>query len=214
MVMTYKVVSATPSPFARKVRIALFEKGLQFELITEVPWHSATITPKFNPLEKLPILILDDGSSVYESSFIIQYLELRHPEPPLIPHDIDQNIAARRLEVLCDGVCDAIVLILLERMRSASSQSAEWIDRQRRKIDGGVRALAELVGNATYSVGDRFSLGDIAVGTALGYASLRFAEFDWKDAYPSLARFSERIEDRASFKETVPVIQNISEKVV
>jgi glutathione S-transferase len=106
----FKLISATPSPYTRKVRIALLEKGLPFELITEVPWDSTTSTPRYNPLEKLPILILEDGSSVYESSFILQYLEWKHPETPLLPGDVDGAVAARRLEVLCDGVCDAVVL--------------------------------------------------------------------------------------------------------
>ncbi|MDE2283666.1 MAG: glutathione S-transferase N-terminal domain-containing protein [Hyphomicrobiales bacterium] len=60
-----RLISATPSPFARKVRIALHEKGLPFELLTEVPWDKSTSTPRYNPLEKLPILILEDGSTIY-----------------------------------------------------------------------------------------------------------------------------------------------------
>ena len=114
-----RLISATPSPYARKVRIALAEKGLPFELITEVPWDRTTSTPKYNPLEKLPVLILEDGSSVYESSFILQYLELKYPQPPLLPGNVDGVIAARRLEVLCDGICDAVVLSFFEKMRSA-----------------------------------------------------------------------------------------------
>lgn len=113
-----KLISATPSPYARKVRIALAEKGLAFELLTEVPWHGTTLTPRHNPLEKLPVLILEDGTSVYESSFILQWLELMHPDPPLLPDGIDGKLAARRLEVLCDGVCDALVLTFFERMLS------------------------------------------------------------------------------------------------
>ena len=110
-----KLISATPSPYARKVRIALAEKQIPFDLVTEVPWDKTTMTPKYNPLEKLPILILDDGSSVYESSYIMQWLELKHPETPLLPTDVDGKLAARRLEVLCDGVCDAFVLSFFER---------------------------------------------------------------------------------------------------
>ena len=72
----YKLISATTSPYARKVRIALAEKGIAFELLTEVPWDNTTSTPRYNPLEKLPILLLFYGSSIYESSYILQYLEL------------------------------------------------------------------------------------------------------------------------------------------
>ena len=71
----YRLISATPSPYARKVRIALAEKGIVFELITEVPWDSTTQTPRHNPLEKLPVLLLEGGGSVYESSYILEYLE-------------------------------------------------------------------------------------------------------------------------------------------
>jgi glutathione S-transferase len=209
-----KLISATPSPYARKVRIALAEKGLPFELMTEVPWDRTTSTPKYNPLEKLPVLILEDGSSVYESSFILQYLELKYPQPPLLSGDVDGVIAARRLEVLCDGICDAVVLSFFEQMRSAEGRSQHWLERQRRKIEGGVREMARLVGDRTFAVGDAFGLGDIAVGTALGYLLVRFPEFDWRSQYPDLAAFSARIEARPSFANTVPVRQMISDKVV
>jgi len=207
-----KLISATPSPFARKVRIALHEKGLPFELLTEVPWDKTTSTPKYNPLEMLPVLILEDGSSIYESSFILQYLEWTHPQPPLMPADIDGKIAARRLEVLCDGVCDAVVLTLFERMRA--DPSAEWLNRQRRKIEGGVREMARLIGNRPFAVAEQFSLGDIAVGTAVGYLNVRLSEFDWRGLYPNLAGFSARMEARPSFAMSVPVAQTISDKVV
>ena len=209
-----KLISATPSPYARKVRIALAEKGLPFELMTEVPWDRTTSTPKYNPLEKLPVLILEDGSSVYESSFILQYLELKYPQPPLLPRDVDGVIAARRLEVLCDGICDAVVLSFFEKMRPAEGRSQHWMDRQRRKIEGGVREMARLVGDRTFAVGDAFGLGDIAVGTALGYLLVRFPEFDWRSQYPGLAAFSARIEARPSFANTVPVRQVILDRVV
>ena len=209
----YTLISATPSPYARKVRIALIEKGLPFELQTEVPWDSTTTTPRHNPLEKLPVLLLPDGSSVYESSFILEYLELKHPEVPLLPADIDGRLAARRLEVLCDGVCDAVVLSLFEKMRDGGG-SPEWLARQRRKIDGGTAAMARLVDSREFAVGDRFGLGDIAVGTAVGYLSVRFAGLPWRDLHPGLARFADRLAQRPSFRATEPTVQSIRDKVV
>lgn len=209
----FKLISATPSPYARKVRIALAEKGLPFELLTEVPWDSTTSTPRFNPLEKLPILILPDGSSVYDSSYILQYLELKYPRVPLLPDDIDGKLAARKLEVLCDGVCDAVVLSLFEKMRSDGG-SPEWLARQLRKINGGVAEMAKIMGSRPWAVGERFSLGDIAVGTAVGYLSVRFPQMSWRTLYPNLATFSDRIEQRPSFKVTVPYAQTVTEKVM
>lgn len=209
----FKLISATPSPYARKVRIALAEKGLPFELITEVPWDSTTRTPAHNPLEKLPVLILADGSSVYESSYILEYLELKYPQVPLLPQNIDDRLAARKLEVLCDGVCDAVVLTLFERMR-AGGGSPEWIARQRRKIEGGVAEMAKMVGSRPFAVGNQFGLGDIAVGTAVGYLSVRFQDLPWRTLYPDLAQLSDRLEARPSFKNSVPYAQTITDKVV
>ncbi len=208
-----KLISATPSPYARKVRVALAEKGIPFELLTEVPWDGTTSTPRYNPLEKLPVLLLEDGASVYESSFILQYLELKYPQHPLLPADVDGILAARRLEVLCDGVCDAIVLTFFERMRKDSA-SQPWLARQRRKIDGGLKEIARLAADNTWTVGDRFSLGDIATGTLLGYLSVRFPEVAWRTDYPNLAALSDRFEQRASFKGSVPYAQSISDRIV
>jgi len=210
----YKLLSATPSPYARKVRIALLEKAIAFELITQVPWDKITTTPEHNPLEKLPVLIMPNGDSVYESSFIIQYLEIKHPEKSLYPKNPDDFLLAKRIEVLCDGICDATVLSFFELMRGACS-SAEWLSRQRRKIEGGVKEMAKLTQHSsTFVVGDTFSLGDIALGTALGYLKVRLAEFDWQSLYPALAKRSQILEQRDSFASTKPYPQTITDKVV
>lgn len=207
----YRLISATPSPYARKVRIALIEKGIPFELETEVPWHEATATPAYNPLEKLPVLVLPDGSGIYESRFILEWLEVRHPAPRLLPDSPEEILAARQVEVIADGICDAVVLLFFERQREVPSEP--WIARQRRKVEGGVRALAERAGEG-FLIGGRFGLADIAAGTALRYLAVRFAEFDWGAIYPGLAAMSARLEARPSFAATTPVPQAITEKVV
>jgi glutathione S-transferase len=207
----YTLISATPSPYARKVRIALLEKGIPFTLQTEVPWHGTTATPAYNPLEKLPVLVLPDGTGIYESRFILEWLEVKHPTPRLLPDDPEEILAARQVEVIADGICDAVVLLFFERMRATPSE--EWIARQRRKVEGGVRALAERAGDG-FLVGGRFGLADIAAGTALRYLTVRFPEFDWAGLYPGLAAVSARLEARPAFAATVPVPQSITEKVV
>ena len=209
----YQLISATPSPYARKVRIALLEKRIPFELRTEVPWDSTTTTPRHNPLEKLPILLLEDGSGVYESSYILEYLELMHPEVPLLPKDVAGHLAARKLEVLCDGICDAVVLSLLEKTREGGA-SPPWLARQRRKIEGGMAEMARLVARQQWAVGDTFTRGDIAVGTATAYVSLRFAELAWREQHLELAQFADRLAQRESFRATAPVAQKISDRVM
>src|SRR5919199_4581444 len=106
-----RLISATPSPYARKVRIALAEKSLPFELVTEVPWNTDTTVPRYNPLEKLPVLLLDDGSSIYESNHILEWRERKYPEPPLLPPDDDGILEAKRCLVIGDGICDAFLLV-------------------------------------------------------------------------------------------------------
>ena len=209
-----RLISATPSPYARKVRIALAEKAIPFELRTEVPWDSTTATPRYNPLEKLPVLILEDGSAVHESRFILEYLEAKFPTPPMLPDNIDRKLAARHAEVLADGVCDACVLLFWERRRPAEGQSREWMARQQRKVDGGLAALARIAGDRDYVIGDRFGLADIVTGTVLGYLSVRFAKLPWRRRHPNLARLSDRLEQRPSFQGSVPYPQSISDKVV
>lgn len=209
-----KLISATPSPYARKVRIALAEKNLPFELVTEVPWDSTASVPQFNPLEKLPVLITRDGESIYESHYILEWLEAKHPSPPLLPDDVDGRLAARKLEVLCDGICDAVVLTFFERQRGEGRVSPEWLARQRRKIDGGLAEMARLVGDREWAVGDRFGLGDIAVGTVLGYVGVRFSEHPWRTLHSNLAAMSDRLECRPSFAHTKPYPQTIKDKIV
>jgi glutathione S-transferase len=209
-----QLLSATPSPYARKVRIALAEKKLPFQLVTEVPWDHTTQTPQHNPLEKLPVLIFDDGTSVYESRYILEVIEAKWPKPPMMPADPWERLAARKVEVIADGICDACVLLFWERHRPAAQQSTEWIARQRRKVDGGLRELTHLAGEREWVVGDRFGLADICVGTVLRYLDVRFPEHPWRSQYANLVTLSARMEARPSFAATVPVAQRISDKVV
>ncbi len=210
----YLLLSARPSPYARKVRIQLAEKGIPFELITEVPWDSTTQTPRWNPLEKLPVLICPDGSSVFESRLINEWVEARHPEPPLMPDDLDARFAVKRFEVLCDGACDALILQLFENARGEEHRSQPWIERQQRKVDGALRELARVVEGREFCVGQAFTLADVATGTLLGYLKVRWPHLDWPQRYPDLAAYSDRMEQRPSFVGSRPTTQVISDQVV
>lgn len=212
--MMLKLISATPSPYARKVRITLAEKMIPFELMTEVPWDVTTATPLHNPLEKLPVLVLEDGSSVYESRFILEWIEVKHPTPPMLPTDEDERLDARRIEVICDGVCDACVLMFWERHRAEEHQSASWVARQQRKVDGGLQALSAWLGDRTWMVGDAFGLADIATGTLVKYLDVRFPSLPWRQLHPNLAAMSGRLEQRSSFAATTPVAQVITDRMV
>lgn len=207
-----QLISATPSPYARKVRVALAEKGIPFELLTEIPWNDDTSLPRYNPLEKLPVLLTDDGGSVYESSHILDWLERKYPNPRLLPTDDDGYLEAKRVQVVADGVCDSLVLSFFERARPDPSQA--WLARQFRKVHGGLSNLAQTLGDRPWMVRDAFGLGDIATGCVLGYLEVRFPDIPWRDQYPGLARHADRLAERPSFRDTVPYPQVIRDAVV
>ena len=161
-----KLISSKPSPYARKVRIALAEKAIRFELNSEVPWESTTQTPRYNPLEKSPVLILPNGKAIYESHYILEYLEAKYPDhSPLLPQgpaSIDAALFAKQVQVVADGICDALVLSFFEAQREYDKRSEVWMARQRRKIDGGLEALADWLlesGDQEYLINNPFRIG-------------------------------------------------------
>src|SRR3979411_1547137 len=133
-----KLLASHTSPYARKVRIAIAEKKIECELVEESPWAAGTSVPDYNPLGKVPVLVLDDGTALYDSRVIVEYLDTVSPVSRLIPEPNRQRIAVRRWEALADGVCDAAVAIVLERRRPARQQSLELIERQEKKMNAGV----------------------------------------------------------------------------
>ncbi len=209
-----KLISATPSPYARKVRIALAEKSVPFELQTEVPWNEGTSLPQHNPLEKLPVLILEDGTALWESSFILEWIERRYPSPPLRPADDDGVLAHQRMDALATGVCDAFLLVFFEKMRPEGMRSQPWMDRQLRKVHGGLAEIARVVGDAAYAVRGTFGIADISAGSVLGYLDVRFPELGWRRTHPNLARYLDGLMLRPSFAATVPYPQTITGAVV
>ena len=122
----------------------------------------------------------------------------------LIPEPNRQRIVVRRWEALADGICDAAVALVLERKRPARQQNKDWLDRQQRKIDLGLKELAEELGEKAWCNGEAYSLADIATGCALAYLDLRHAAIDWRAAYPNLVKLTEKLAKRSSFAETVP----------
>lgn len=204
-----KLLSAKPSPFARKVRVALIEKGIPFETTIDAPWNTDSIASSMNPLGKVPALDIGKGQVLYDSKVIVEYLETLDRDPVLLPKDPFARVAHKQIEALADGVCDAIVLTVIEGAREPALQSAWWIARQRGKANAGVAEASRLLGSREWFVGDTFGLADIAVGCMLGYVSLRAPDLEWRRSYPNLDKFSTRMEARPSFRETRPEPQKI-----
>ncbi|MFN0313882.1 MAG: glutathione S-transferase N-terminal domain-containing protein [Burkholderiales bacterium] len=204
-----KLIIATPSPYARKARIALREKGIAYEEVVDNPWLPQTSIKQVNPLGKVPSLILEDGRVVHDSKVIVEYLDTLGREPRLIPQEPGLRVEHKQIEAIADGVCDAIVLVVLERVRPEAKQSGDWIERQRLKIDAGMAELARLLGEGEWFTSHGFGLAEVATGCALGYSGLRYPEFKWQPLHPNLKRLYERLMARPSFANTVPVPQQM-----
>src|SRR5262249_45904693 len=168
-----KLIASLTSPYARKVRIALAEKKIEYELVEAAPFAPDTTVPEHNPLGKVPVLVLDDGTNLFDSRVIVEYLDTVSPVSRLIPEPSRQRIAVKRWEALADGICDAAATIVLEARRSAKQQNREWIERHRLKIDRGVAELSGELAEKAWCNGEAYSLADIAAGCALGYLDFR-----------------------------------------
>jgi glutathione S-transferase len=199
-----KLLATPTSPYARKVRIVLAEKKIDCELEYESPWEPGNTVAGKNPLGKVPVLVLDDGTRLFDSRVIVEYLDTVSPVGRLIPEPSRQRIAVKRWEALADGVCDAVAATFLERKRPARQQDKGWIARQADKIERGVAELAAELAERPWCNGEAYSLADVALGCALGYLDLRYPELDWRAAHPNLARHFEKLGSRPSFADTAP----------
>jgi glutathione S-transferase len=199
-----KLLYSLTSPYARKVRIVAAEKRIELELEPVVLASPDSPVPMHNPLGKVPVLVLDDGTSLFDSRVIAEFLDNRNPLAHLIPLDPAQKILVRRWEALADGATDAAVAALLESRRPQNLQDPGWITKQRSKVEHGLKALSDDLGKGKWCVHDTFSLADIALGCALGYLDFRFPEIGWRTKSASLADFADRLEKRPAFAETAP----------
>lgn len=170
------------SPYARKIRIAADILGLtnRIEIAGVDLSDPADSIRVQNPLGKIPALVLEDGSSLYDSRVIAEYLDWLAGGGKLFPSDPALRFAALRLQALGDGINDAALLVRYEQTaRPESMRHAASLELQRGKIDRGLAAL-----EAEPPAGP-VNIGHIAVATALGYLDLRF-EGAWRAKYPGL----------------------------
>jgi glutathione S-transferase len=192
------------SPFVRKVMIVAHERGL-LDRLACVRTVAAMTTPhaelmRDNPLSKIPTLVLDDGTALYDSPVICEYLDALDGRPQLFPAAREPRLVALRRQALGDGFLDLLVLARNEQLRdepseiylkSAAVRSAAVLDALEREAP----ALAA----------SGFDIGHIAIGCALSYLDFRFADQDWRKKRPNLARWHSGFAARASVEATRPV---------
>ena len=200
-----KLIGSFTSAYVRKARVVLAEKKLDYQFELENVWAPETKIAASNPLGKVPCLVMEDGSTMYDSRVIAEYLDTLTPVCKLLPANSRDRANVKVWEALADGVLDAAVLAYLERTwRPAEQQSQAWFDRQMGKVHGGLAVMSENLGEQPFCMGIHYTLADVAVGCTLGWLSFRFPDIDWRSAYPNLARLFDKLSERPSFKDTVP----------
>lgn len=199
-----KLLTSPASPYSRKVRIVLAEKRIECEFETADVNPVENPVNAHNPLGKIPTLVLDDGTALYDSRVIVEFLDGVSPISRLIPDDMRNRVAVRRWEALADGVLDAGLLLRYESLRDKKQQSRDWSDKQLARARRGMAQMAaELDGDFCHN--ERYSLADIALGCCVGWLDFRKpGGIDWLAGFPPLARHYARLLERPAFAETVP----------
>jgi glutathione S-transferase len=200
--MAMKLHWSPKSPYVRKVMVCAHELGLvpQLELVRTV---AAMRQPnerlmQDNPLSKIPTLVLDDGSTLFDSVVICEYLDER-AKGALFPRDPRIKWQVLRWHALGDGLLDALILWRNERERAAPLP--ELLEAFERKT---VATLALLDGEVAALAGMPLSIGHVTIGCMLGYLDYRFADFGWRARAPHLAQWFAQLRQRPSFQATEP----------
>jgi glutathione S-transferase len=200
-----KLLGSPASPYTRKVRVVLAEKRIECELELVDVQPAENPVNAHNPLGKIPTLLLDDGTALYDSRVIVDFLDARAPISRLIPDETRDRVAVRRWEALADGVLDAGLLVRYESLREPRERSRAWSDKQLARMHRALALMAKDIEGKPWCHNDRYSLADIAVGCCLGWLDFRKpGDVNWHAEYAGLAQHYRKLMERAAFADSVP----------
>lgn len=193
------------SPFVRKVMVCAHELGIADrieKIYAFVAMHQ--VNPevlRVNPIGRIPALVTDEGSVLYDSHVICEYLDAVNGGPRLFPPAGARRWEALRRHALGDGMLETAVLWRSESQRPAQAQSAPILSAFGQKIAGGLAAVER---EAQAFECDNPGIGEIAIGCALGYLDFRLGELEWRVRHPRTAKWFESFDARASMQATRP----------
>lgn len=195
-----KLFINSASPFARKARIVIREKGLlaRIEEVVTVPLDSAPDLVSVNPVAQIPALVDDDGVNWQDSTLICARIDSLYPQPRLLPEG-EAQWPVRRLEALSTGLIDMLVRMVLEYRRPETERSPFWL---RRWEDNLLRGFA--AAEAVCPAADVFDMGSLTLGIAATYSDFRYPHIDWRAVAPKVAALQVELEKRQSFIDTYP----------
>lgn len=200
-----KLIASLTSPYVRKIRVVLLEKGLPFEFLNDPPWEAGSHVSDYNPLGKVPALVSNAGEVFFDSPIIAEYIETLGAQPALLPTDRLEIVRVKQLEALADGITDAGVVWVQETRRAPEKQDDAVITRQRGKVERGLDVLEKKIAGREFLYGNSLSLADIATGCGLLWLDFRLPQFDWRATRPNLAVHVKHLAERPAFVQTVPV---------
>lgn len=182
--------SSPSSPFVRKTRIGASVLGLADKIdVRETDLNDPADSIRAeNPLGKIPALVMEDGTTWYDSRVILNLLDHLAGGGRIVPRDPMARFAVERLQALCDGMMDASVLIVYEdRYRPPEMRVESWVARQADKVARGLKALEATPPALT----DPPDVGQISLACLLGYRDLRFGG-DWRKSHPKLVAWLDK----------------------
>jgi glutathione S-transferase len=198
-----KLYYSPASPYVRKVRVLALETGL----MENIELAAVSLTPigpdanlcGDNPIGKIPTLVRDDGSALYDSRVICEYLDAQHNGKRMFPDNGDARWNAVRRQALADGILDAAVGTRYETfLRPEEFRWPDWINAQLTKVRRSLDAIE------SETLGDIVDIGTISVACALGYLDFRYPDEGWRDSRPKLAAWYQKFAKRPSMRETQP----------
>ncbi len=198
----HTILISLTSPYARKLRAIVIEKGLQSQctMVVTPPMEDPPELHRVNPLGKIPALLRDDGFNLVDSALIAEYLDTLGAGVRLIPAETEARFRVLRMAQLGHGLMDAAVARLLEMRRDEATRSPMWLMRHTGAITRTLAVLEEEAG----SLSQMPTLAEINVAVALGYLDFRHDDLRWRLTHPKLATWFEVFSQRASIAETVP----------
>lgn len=199
-----KLIGSTTSPYVRKVRVYLAETGIAHGFVEVDAWQPVAELLALAPIGKVPVLERDDGSALFDSALLIEYLELLlPPERRLVPVVGEPRWATLRWHALAHAVIDATVTRVLELRRPEPLRLAQRLAHEETRIARAIAASEAALDGRTYLVGDRLTLADLMLASAMQYIDFRYPH-DWRTGAPRLAAWCRGMHDRASFVSTEP----------
>jgi glutathione S-transferase len=198
-----KLYGSLTSPYVRKVRMVLLEKGLAHDLVVEGPADAAGNVVRLNPLRAIPVLERDDGEVFFDSPMICEYIDSLNDQPRLYPASGEARWQALRWHALGQGMMEATVTRFVELRKPAEKQDAPTVAKHSARIAAALAFAAERVPAGGFISGNTIGIADITLAAALGYIDLRYAH-DWRGQHPRLAQWLVPVSTRPSFIETQP----------